>query len=149
VYGATGGELPAAEAASDAVPFSVTGDILDPLGFALLSPAPWQARSITEVGASAEMPVWYVLLAASFVAWRASPRQRLFVICLVVYGVANWLLLAASEGNFGNLLRHRLLLDPVLLILGSAGMEWLWERAGRPFSTRFPPLLVPARVSDS
>jgi 4-amino-4-deoxy-L-arabinose transferase-like glycosyltransferase len=149
IYTPTGGELPAAEAASDATPFTLTGDVLDPLGYALLAPAPWQARNTNELGASAEMPVWYALLGASFLSWRASPRQRLFVICLVVYGVANWLVLAATEGNLGNLLRHRLMLDPVLLILGAAGLEWLWARSGRPFSTRVPPLLVPARVSDS
>ncbi|MBV9578586.1 MAG: hypothetical protein JO057_08365, partial [Chloroflexi bacterium] len=40
--------------------------------------------------------------------------------------VANWLILAAVEGNVGNLLRHRMMLDPVLLILGAAGLEWLW-----------------------
>jgi hypothetical protein len=124
----TGSELPAAEAASDAAPFTLTGDVLDPLGYALLAPAPWQAQSNTELAASAEMPVWYVLLAASFLAWRAAPRPRLFVACLVVYAVANWLILAAVEGNLGNLLRHRLTLDACLLILGGAGVYWLWLR---------------------
>jgi hypothetical protein len=128
VVSATGSELPAAEAASDTAPFSVIGDVLNPLGYALLAPAPWQAQSLTELGASAEMPVWYVLLIASFVTWRAAPRQPLFVVCLVLYGVANWLILAAVEGNLGNLLRHRLMLDPTLLILGSAGLYWLWGR---------------------
>ena len=112
-------------------PFTVRGDIVEPLGYALLSPAPWQAHGVSELGASAEMPVWYVLLAASCLAWRASgadPRQRVFVVCLLAYGIANWLVLAASEGNVGNLLRHRLMLDPVLLIFGGAGLEWLWMR---------------------
>jgi hypothetical protein len=136
------------EAASDAAPFTVTEDVLKPLGYALFSPAPWQARSVTELGASAEMPIWYVLIAASCLALQASladPRQRLFALCLVIYGVANWLILAASEGNVGNLLRHRLMLDPVLLIFGGAGLEWLWVRAGRPLSTRLPGLMIPAR----
>ena len=105
--------------------------MIDPLGYALLAPAPWQAQSTAELAASAEMPVWYVLLAASFLAWRrasGSPGSRLFVTCLTVYGIANWLILAAVEGNLGNLLRHRLMLDPVLLILGAAGLEQLWLR---------------------
>jgi hypothetical protein len=145
---AIGAEIPTMEAASDAAPFTVTEDIIKPLGYALLSPAAWQARSLTELGASAEMPIWYVLIAASCLAGQAGladPRQRLFARCLVAYGLANWLMLAASEGNVGNLLRHRLMLDPVLLIFGGAGLEWLWVRAGRPFSTRPPGLLVPAR----
>jgi 4-amino-4-deoxy-L-arabinose transferase-like glycosyltransferase len=145
-----GSELPGAEFASDNEPFSVMGDIVDPLGYALLAPAPWQAHSLTELGASAEMAVWYVLLVTSFLAWRAEPRQRLFVVCLAVYAVASWFVLAASEGNLGNLLRHRLTLDPALLILGGAGLDWMWVRAGRPFSTfKRAPLRMSAVRSDS
>jgi hypothetical protein len=132
--------LPEAEAASDATPFTFAGDVLDPLGYALLAPAPWQAHSLTELAASGEMLVWYVLLGASFFAWRTGPRERTFVLCLVGFGVANWLVLAASEGNLGNLLRHRLLLAPSLLILGAAGLDWLWLRAGRPWPARLPAL---------
>ena len=130
VLSPTGSQLPAAEAESDAEPFSFVGDVIDPLGYAMFSPAPWQAQDLTELGASAEMPVWYVLLAASALAWYARPRQRLFVMCLVVYGVANWVILAAVEGNTGNLLRHRIMLDPALLILGAAGLDWLWTKRG-------------------
>jgi hypothetical protein len=126
----TGSTLPAAEAASDATPFSFAADVLDPLGYALLAPAPWQARGPLEMAASAEMLIWYALLVATPFAWSAASGQRLFVVCLVVYGIGNWLVLAASEGNLGNLLRHRLMLDPVLLILGSAGAHWLWLRRG-------------------
>ncbi len=145
---ATSTDIPTMEAVSDAEPFTVSEDVIKPLGYALLSPAPWQARSVSELGASAEMPIWYVLIAASCLAGQATladPRQRLFALCLVAYGLANWLILAASEGNVGNLLRHRLMLDPVLLIFGGAGLEWLWVRAGRPFSTRLSGSLVPAR----
>jgi hypothetical protein len=133
-------EIPEAEAASDATPFSFAGDVLNPLGYALLAPAPWQARTGLELAASAEMLVWYVLLGASFFAWRAPPRQRLMVACLVAYGVANWLVLAASEGNLGNLLRHRLMLAPTLLVLGSAGLDWLWVQATRARLDRWPAL---------
>ena len=72
------------------------------------------------------------------------------MVCLAVYAIANWLVLAASEGNLGNLLRHRLTLDPSLLILGGAGLDWMWVRAGRPFSTfRRTPLRMSAARSDS
>ena len=40
-------------------------------------------------------------------------------------------LVAAVEGNLGNLLRHRLTLDACLLILGGAGLEWMWMRIAR------------------
>jgi hypothetical protein len=132
VISVTGSQLPLAEQSSDAEPFSVVSDIIYPLGYALLAPAPWQTHSLTELGASAEMTIWYVLLIGSVFAWRAAPRQRLVLGCLVGYAVANWLLLAAVEGNLGNLLRHRLTVDPVLLILGAAGLHWLWTLAHLP-----------------
>ena len=107
-------------------------DVIDPLGYALLSPAPWQVRNLPDAAASGEMLVWYALLGTSLFAWRAEPRpeshQRLFVVCLILYGFGNWLVLAASEGNLGNLLRHRVMLTPTLVILGSAGLVWLWPR---------------------
>jgi hypothetical protein len=121
-------QIPAAEANSDATPFSITGDVIDPLGYALFAPAPWQAGSSLELAASAEMVVWDVMLVVSFFAFRARPRQPMFALCLVAYGVANWLILAAVEGNVGNLLRHRLMVDPVLIIFGAAGLESLWPR---------------------
>jgi hypothetical protein len=117
-----------AEAASDTAPFSFTADVIDPLGYALLAPTPWQAQSTQELAASAEMLVWDVLLIGSFFAWRAGPRQPLFAMGLIAYGLANWLILAAVEGNTGNLLRHRLMLDAVLLLLGVAGLDWVWCR---------------------
>ena len=136
-------EIPVAEAVSDATPFSMTDDVLNPLGYALLAPAPWQARSASELAASGEMLVWDILLLASFFAWRLPPRQRLFVACLIAYGIANWLVLAVSEGNLGNLMRHRLMLAPTLLILGSAGIEWLWlNLAPRRLTARWPSIDV-------
>ncbi len=130
--------LPDAEAASDQAPFSFSADVLDPLGYALLAPAPWQVRSLTELALSAEMLAWYAFLGGAFFALRAGPSDRTFVACLIVFGVANWLALAASEGNLGNLVRHRLMLAPSLLILGGAGLHWLWIRTGRPILARSP-----------
>lgn len=135
VFTAEGGEIVAAEAASDATPFSLVGDVIEPLGYALLAPAPWQVHSLRDLAATGEMLIWYPLLGLGLLAWRAGPRpgrgQRLFLVCLVLYGLANWLVLAASEGNLGNLARHRLMLTPTLLVLSSAGLVWLWPRLGR------------------
>jgi 4-amino-4-deoxy-L-arabinose transferase-like glycosyltransferase len=135
VFTPEGEEIVLAEAASDSAPFNVMLDVIDPLGYALLSPAPWQVRNLRDAAASGEMLVWYALLGTSLFAWRAEPRpdthQRLFVVCLILYGVGNWLVLAASEGNLGNLLRHRVMLTPTLVILGSAGLVWLWSRMRR------------------
>jgi hypothetical protein len=78
------------------------------------------------------MLIWYGLIVGSLVAWRAAPQQRLFILCVVAFGVANWIVLAVSEGNLGNLLRHRVALAPSLLVLGAGGLEWLWLSLWRP-----------------
>jgi hypothetical protein len=86
-----------------------------------------------ELAASGEMVIWYALIVGSSLAlWRGPPQHRLFIVCVVGYGVANWLVLATSEGNLGNLLRHRVALAPSLLVLGAGGLEWLWLSVGRP-----------------
>jgi 4-amino-4-deoxy-L-arabinose transferase-like glycosyltransferase len=143
----TGSELPQAEAASDASPFTFTGDVVEPLAFSLLAPAPWQARSPLELGAAAEMlVVWYPLLVLALLARPANAGQRLFLACLIIYAFANWLVLAASEGNLGNLVRHRLMLVPTLLLLGAAGLDQLsksrrWRRRGQGSAPRRARLL--------
>ena len=93
-------------------------------GVAYIDPSALQSGLVVEITDSTPF-------AASLFAWRAAPRQRLFVCCLAAYGIANWLILAAVEGNLGNLLRHRLTLDACLLILGGAGLEWMWMRVAR------------------
>jgi hypothetical protein len=124
------------------------GDVLPPLGFALLSPAPWQAHGLRELAASGEMLVWYALLAAALFTTRARPQQPWFLVCLLVYGLATWAALAASEGNLGNLLRHRVMLTPTLLVLGSGGLVWLtrWKVEGGRWKkmANFHPLLPPS-----
>lgn len=145
VLTARGSELPQAEADSDAAPFSMLDDVLDPLGYALLAPAPWQVHNLRELAAGGEMPIWYALLGGSLLAWRSQPRQRLFLGCLVLYGVASWLVLAASEGNLGNLLRHRIMLAPTVLVFGAAGLDWLWAEAVQAWPSL--PLVQRARVA--
>jgi hypothetical protein len=85
------------------------------------------------------MLIWYALIVGSIAVWRAPlhQHQRLFVVCVLAYGVANWIVLAVSEGNLGNLLRHRVALAPSLLIMGAGGLEWLWLTIARPRVARF------------
>ncbi len=108
--------------------FDLSRDVAQPLAFSLLAPAPWQARNARDLAAGLEMLVWYVLLAAACVSWRAGVRQRATLVLIATYGVATWVALAVSEGNLGNLLRHRIMLSPVVLILGSAGLVYAWEQ---------------------
>ncbi len=123
-------DLPVPEdvAARDAEPFSLTADLLEPLAFGLLAPAPWQVRSTRDLVASAEMGIWYVFILATAVGLAAPVRDRQTPALLLLYGLATWLLLAFSEGNLGNLVRHRIMLAPALLVLGSPGLVHAWRR---------------------
>ncbi len=102
-------------------------------GQALLSPAPWQVRSLRDLAASGEMVVWYVLLGGVLLSWKAGPRQPLFAAMLALQGLETWALLAFSEGNVGNLLRHRVMLVPALLVLGVPGVDWAWAALRRRY----------------
>lgn len=93
------------------------------LGFAVLAPAPWQVRSPGELAAGAEVLLWYVLLAGAAVSWRGRPRVPLFAAAMAFYGGATWVGLATTDGNLGNLLRHRTMLTPPLLVLGLGGLS--------------------------
>jgi hypothetical protein len=108
---------------------SVGRGIVDSLGFALLAPAPWQAHGLRELMAGVEMLIWYALLVGAAFSWAARPRQPLFAGVLALYGLAIWVLLALTEGNLGNLLRHRVMLAPPLLVLGGAGLLRMWHLA--------------------
>ena len=100
-------------------------------GQALLSPAPWQVTRLRDLAASGEMVVWYVLLAGVLLSWKAGPQQPLFAALLALHGLETWTLLALSEGNVGNLLRHRVMLAPALLVLGVPGVDWAWSALTR------------------
>lgn len=146
---ATAQDKPLAAAATlTMVPFNFVSDVIEPLGFGLLAPAVWQAHERQVLGASVEMLAWYVFVAGALVYPLARPRQPRLLLLLVLYALATWLVLAASEGNFGNLLRHRIMMSPVVLILGTAGLmaarqrcaAWWARRAARePGAARTAP----------
>ncbi len=116
-------------------PFRWSSDVLGPLAATLLYPLPWEAESLRDLAAAGEMPIWYALLAASLVALARPSRSDGTAYLLVGFGLLTWALLAASEGNVGNLVRHRMLLDPTVVVLGSVGTlrawAWLARRRGR------------------
>lgn len=106
---------------------NIISDLVEPLGFALFAPAPWQARSMRDLLASGEMLIWYAATLLGLVSWVQRPRQPLFALVIALYGGATLLLLAFAEGNLGNLLRHRMMLTPTYALLGAAGGSWLWS----------------------
>lgn len=116
--------------------FQVMSDVIEPLGFALLAPAPWQARGTRDLLASGEMLLVYALLVGCAASAFARPRIPTFALALALYATATWLMLAFAEGNLGNLLRHRMMLLPTTFVLGGGGLLWLLSRT--PLARRLP-----------
>ncbi len=89
----------------------------------LTLPAPWMARSSTELLGSLEMLLWYPLLFFAFRgATRAilgSPGQQLILTIILVFCSA----MALLEGNIGTLFRHRASVWPLLLFLTALGLQ--------------------------
>lgn len=97
--------------------------------YVMMAPLPWEARSGNSRAASPEMLVWYGMLAAAVVGLAASLRERWRDLFLPLAFTAGWVLaLALTEGNAGNIFRHRAQFMPYVLLLSSVGLVWLWAR---------------------
>lgn len=116
-----------ADAPADAVALNTPADLARQLAFALFAPTPWSANGTFEAAAAVETLVWDGLLVGALFGWRTRPRDGIFVLVLGAYGLTTWLGLALTEGNVGNLIRHRTMLAPPLLLLGAAGLERAWR----------------------
>lgn len=136
VAGALGLAALRTEASAQAV-----GREIESFFFALLAPAPWQVRGWGDLAASLEMLLWYALLAGAAYVLAARPRASVEMVALAIYGLATWIGLAQTEGNLGNLLRHRTMLTPPLLVLGIAGLHAVLQRLrlGRRAKGTSPP----------
>lgn len=111
-----------------------------PLGllYALFAPFPWVISSPLYLGVSADMLLWYVVLAAA--VWGAyrerrrwpdfAPTLLLFVTIMGVFAVV--------EGNLGTLFRHRGIVIPLAIAIGAPALQqwlslvrgWLGPRLG-------------------
>lgn len=94
---------------------------------AAFSPAPWQVRSNREAPAAAEMLLWYGLMLGAMASLPLRSREPDFPRLLWLHVLATWLLITLSEGVVGNLLRHRVMLAPSLVLLGVAGLTRVWD----------------------
>ena len=107
----------------------------------LVTPLPWEMRSIRELAFLPEHVFWYVLVAllpAGLAAgWRRDP---LVTSLLFGYGLPTAAVLALTTGNVGTLLRLRGLVTPYLIWLSVLGLCALVEGWSRQRVRKAPPL---------
>jgi hypothetical protein len=97
--------------------------------YVLMAPLPWEARSGNSRAVLPEMVVWYLVLAAGVVGILATLRRRWGELFLPMGFSAGWVVaLALSEGNAGNIFRHRAQFMPFVFVVAAAGLIWLWQR---------------------
>ena len=94
----------------------------------LLTPLPWEVRSVSELVFLPEHMGWYALLAmlpfGLAAGWRRDP---LTTSLLIGYALPTAAVLALTNGNVGTLLRLRGLVTPYLLWIGVLGMIAILE----------------------
>ena len=106
--------------------------------YALFGPLPWDARSGLAMAAIPEMLAWYALLAAALLGLKLSFRRHWRDLVLPMGFAAGWVVaLALTEGNTGNIFRHRSMIMPFVFLVAAVGLLWLrdrWQasRAPRP-----------------
>jgi hypothetical protein len=97
--------------------------------YVLFGPTPWEARSGFAQAVIPEMLAWYTLLAAALLGLCLTLRQSWRDLALPLAFSAAWVLaLALTEGNTGNIFRHRSMFMPFVFLLSAVGLVWVWDR---------------------
>lgn len=101
--------------------------------YVLFGPTPWQARSGLARAVIPEMLAWYALLAAALVGLARSWRRHWRDLLLPLAFSGAWIVaLALTEGNAGNIFRHRSMFMPFVFLTAAPGLLWAWSRWVRP-----------------
>jgi hypothetical protein len=75
------------------------------------------------------MLVWYGVLATAALGVILVFRRSWRDLVLPAGFTAGWILaLALTEGNTGNIFRHRSQFMPYVFLLAAVGLSWLWSR---------------------
>jgi hypothetical protein len=107
----------------------------------LLTPLPWEMRSIGELAFMPEHMLWYVVLlflpAGIAAGWK---RDSLVTAVILGYALPTAAAIALTNGNVGTLLRLRGLVTPYLLWLSALGIVAAANHlaASRPADAFFP-----------
>ena len=114
--------------------------------YVLLGPFPWEARSALARAVVPEMLAWYAVVAGAAAGLALCLRSAWRGLILPLGFTAAWILaLALTEGNTGNIFRHRSMFMPFVFLLSGVGLTWLWVRwqARRVIKSSAAPLPEP------
>jgi hypothetical protein len=101
----------------------------------VIYPAPWQARSRSELVYMPEQIVWYLVVFTAVIGIVAGLSRDRLVTCLFAgYAVIALIAVGVNSGNMGTLVRHRAFALPYLGALSAYGTVALLSRFG--FSTQ-------------
>jgi hypothetical protein len=95
----------------------------------VIYPAPWQARSRSELVYLPEQMLWYLVVFTAVVGIVAGLRRDTLVTCLfAAYAIVALLAVGVNSGNMGTLVRHRAFALPYLGALSAYGtVALLWR----------------------
>lgn len=99
------------------------------VSYVLFGPTPWTARSASTRAVAPEMLLWYGAMAAAALGLALSYKQTWRDLILPLGFAGAWIVaLALTEGNTGNIFRHRSQFMPFVFLLSAVGLCWLWTR---------------------
>ena len=97
--------------------------------YVLFGPTPWTARSGAARAVIPEMLLWYGLLAAAVAGLLSTFKTRWRDLILPLGFAAAWIVaLALTEGNTGNIFRHRSQFMPFIFMMSAVGLPWFWSQ---------------------
>ncbi len=104
----------------------------------VIFPAPWQARSRSELLYMPEQLIWYVVVFTAAIGIVAGLRRDGLVTCLLAgYAVVALIAVGVNSGNMGTLVRHRAFALPYLGALSAFGTAVLLSRFGSSQQGRY------------
>lgn len=104
----------------------------------VIFPAPWQARSRSELLYIPEQMIWYVVVFTAAIGVVAGLRRDRLVTCLFVcYASIALIAVGVNSGNMGTLVRHRAFALPYLGALSAFGTAVLLSRFGSSRQGRY------------
>jgi 4-amino-4-deoxy-L-arabinose transferase-like glycosyltransferase len=97
--------------------------------YVIFGPTPWEARSGAARAVIPEMLAWYGILATAVLGLVLVFRRSWRDLVLPGGFTLAWMLaLALTEGNTGNIFRHRSQFMPFVFLIAAVGLSWLWSR---------------------
>ena len=104
----------------------------------LFAPFPWQVTKMIDIYGVAESLLRFVLIAFSIISWYRTDgiQRRIWGLLLIIYFSMTFLW-AMGTVNYGTSIRHHLLSNWIIVILGGPGlMEFIVRQFRRIFSLR-------------